>query len=367
MLKNADVLVVRSVTQINSALLDGTNVRFVGSATAGTDHVDTDYLGGRKITFRYAPGSNAESVAEYITSALVRLSAITDFSLTGKSIGIVGYGHTGTRVARRARGLGLEVVASDPPLADLGTEGLASFSDILDCDILSFHVPLTLVSKYPTYHLLDRQALSRTRKTTWVLNASRGAVVDGEALLDMLRSQDRSLLNTPRVVLDVWEGEPSPDPELIQAVDLATPHIAGYSFDGKLSGSTMIATALHDWLESGASFDASPVNQPSPAEAPFDAKDTRLIHPQRSTYESQEHLLDDLATQMYDVSIDDDAMRLLSNLNGTERAKGFIALRKEYRQRRTFRAFSVRRSELPIDAFPGIEVVVEQALRCLLV
>nr|WP_243663590.1 4-phosphoerythronate dehydrogenase [Rhodothermus marinus] len=187
--RNCDVLLVRSVTRVDAALLEGSRVQFVGSATSGIDHVDLAYLQKRGIAFAYAPGANADAVVEYVLAALLELAVRRNVSLRGRVVGIVGCGHIGGRLARRLPALGLEVLCCDPPLAEqTGRTDFVSLETILaEADIVTLHVPLTRTGPHATYHLIDAAALARLRPSAWLLNTSRGAVVDGRALLEARR------------------------------------------------------------------------------------------------------------------------------------------------------------------------------------
>ena len=235
--RDADVLLVRSVTPVNAALLADSSVTFVATATIGFDHVDTAYLAARGIGFATAAGSNANSVAEYISAALLELAHRKNFRLWDKTLGVVGVGNVGRQVVRYARALGLRVLANDPPRQR--AESLPDFVSLEQicaaADIITFHVPLTKTGPDATVKLLDPGQLVRQ---PILINSARGAVLDNAALLSA---------KLAGLVLDVWENEPHIRPELLDHVDLGTPHIAGHSFDGKVNGTRMIyeATCRH--------------------------------------------------------------------------------------------------------------------------
>ena len=237
--RDADILLVRSVTRVGPELLEGSRVRFVGSATIGFDHVDRDYLQERGIGFATAPGSNATSAAEYVVSALLVLAERKGFELAGRRVGIVGCGNVGSRVRDRLTALGMQCLVNDPPLkAQGGHDDYVGLDDILDADVITFHVPFTREGDWPTWHLADRAFLERLKRGAVLVNTARGAVVDNAALDALLAARDDLT-----VVLDVWEGEPAISEALLQKVDIGTPHIAGYSLDGKLRGTDMIYRA----------------------------------------------------------------------------------------------------------------------------
>jgi erythronate-4-phosphate dehydrogenase len=341
----ADALVVRSVTRVDAALLDGTPVRFVGTATAGTDHVDLAYLAARRLRFAEAPGSNAESVVEWVLAALLALAADRGEGLRGRTLGVVGCGHVGGRLVPRAAALGLRVLACDPPLAAAAeargeAHPFVPYARVLgEADALTFHPPLTRTGAYPTHHLLDRAALAHLRPGAWVLNASRGAVVDGAALAEALSGR------VAAAALDVWEGEPAPDPALARRVHLATPHIAGYSYDAKVAGARMMEDALRAWrageghpLPPPFGWDAAGPAEPLALDAP--------PAPPDASPAAEAAWLDRLVRGAYDLRADDARFRA-ALLDGpatgpTGRADAFTALRRTYPRRRAWGHFSVR-------------------------
>ena len=229
LIKEADILLVRSVTRVNKELLEGTPVRFVGTATIGTDHIDEDYLKAKEIALASAPGSNANSVSEYVIASLLTLAKRMGFSLKGKSIGIVGVGNVGSKVVKKCEALEMKVLRNDPPLGrKTGDVRYLSLDAILEADIISLHVPLTYEGQDATYHLVDKDFLSKMKNRSILINTSRGDLVEEEALLEAIRGKKLA-----GVILDVWKNEPNINTELLEIIDLATPHIAGYSLDGK--------------------------------------------------------------------------------------------------------------------------------------
>ncbi|HLB74875.1 MAG TPA: 4-phosphoerythronate dehydrogenase, partial [Sedimentisphaerales bacterium] len=237
---DADVLLVRSITPVNARLLAGSRVKFVGTATIGFDHVDSDYLRRNNIAFASAPGSNANSAAEYVIAAILEIAQKHHIDLEGKSIGIIGVGNVGSRVAKKCRTLGLELRLNDPPLQrQTGDPNYLPLGNLLDCDFLTLHTPLTFEGKDKTYHLADEAFFKSLRKNCVFINASRGAVVDSAALIATIK-----MGRLQGVVLDVWENEPNIDTELLKMVDIGTPHVAGYSLDGKIAGMIIIYRAV---------------------------------------------------------------------------------------------------------------------------
>jgi erythronate-4-phosphate dehydrogenase len=247
-----DALLVRSITPVNEALLADAAVRFVGTATIGFDHVDVPYLDERKIGFASAPGSNANSAAEYVIAALLEVSQKRRITLEGKSIGVIGVGNVGRRVARKCEALGMRVLRNDPPLQrQTGDPVYVPIQALYDCDFIAIHTPLTRDGIDKTFHLADARFLSSLRAGAVFVNASRGAVAETEALEAAIQSH-----RLRAAVLDVWEGEPCVDITLLEKVDLGTPHIAGYSYDGKIAGMIMIYKAFCDYFGVTPKFDA---------------------------------------------------------------------------------------------------------------
>ena len=242
LLKDASALIIRSVTKVDAALLSNCpQLKFVGTATAGFDHVDTQLLQDRGIAFATAPGSNSISVGDYILSVLLVLAERYCLDLRQLSLGIVGCGHTGTQVRRRAQALGMKVVLRDPPLARSGQRQYeAPLEDILRCDIISLHVPLIKNGPDSTYHLIGRAELAALKPGAILINASRGAVVDNQALYECLRQHPDI-----HAWCDVFEGEPDISVrQLLPLLDGATPHIAGYSFESKRRAAFMLGLEL---------------------------------------------------------------------------------------------------------------------------
>jgi erythronate-4-phosphate dehydrogenase len=238
---SADALIVRTTTKITSALIKNSTLKFIGSATSGFDHVDINSLQKCGIGFSHAPGCNANAVVDYVFSALAwsGLKNKTDFR--NQSIGIIGAGNVGSRLALKAAALGMEVLVYDPFLES--SHELASYfcslEEVLEQKIVTLHTPLTQKGTHPTYHMLDTVRLNKLRQGAVLINAARGEIIDNQALDHLLDS--RTDLN---VILDVWEGEPFINRRLAQQVSIATPHIAGYSLKGKITATEMIYRAF---------------------------------------------------------------------------------------------------------------------------
>ena len=338
--RDANILLVRSVTRVCAELLEGSRVQFVGSATIGFDHVDRDYLHARGIGFSTAPGSNATSAAEYVVSALLVLAERDGFALEGKRVGIVGCGNVGFRVRDRLTVLGMKCMVNDPPLqAQGGHDDYVSLDDMADADVITFHVPFTRDGDWPTRHLADRQLLERLKPGAVLVNTARGAVVDNAALDRLLSVRDDLT-----VVLDVWEGEPDISETLLQKVDIGTPHIAGYSLDGKLRGTDMIYRAAC------AHFDRPVDWQPVAA----------LPERQGLVLEETANTTDALRQAVwfaYNVRDDDARLREMMTLPAGQRPQYFDRLRKEYPVRREFSETVIR--------LPAVNNQLERQLKSL--
>jgi erythronate-4-phosphate dehydrogenase len=321
-----DLLFVRSVTKVNAALLEDSAVKFVATATSGSDHIDAEYLAQRGIPWCDAIGSNANSVAEYVVAALLELAARYEFELTGKSMGVIGVGHVGSLVVEKARALGLEVVQNDPPRqrAEPDFPG-ASLQEALACDIVSVHTPLTKDGPDPTFHLLNEDRVRSLHPGAILVQPSRGAVVDCAALARCL-AEGRQLMT----VLDVWEGEPAIDAELLGMVDIGSPHIAGYSWTSKVLATKMIYDAACRFAGVAPSW--TPPVLPDGMTAPvIDLAGVAAADALRTA-----------VCGVYDIMADDGRMRHLSALPVEEQGAYFDQLRKQYPVRLEFPQAEVR-------------------------
>lgn len=235
--RDADALVVRTRTRCDERLLGGSAVRFIATATIGYDHLDTAYLRKAGIAWTNCPGCNAASVAQYVGASLILLQRDFRLNLHTATIGIVGCGHVGSQVKAAAEALGMRVLVNDPPLGRAEYVGLGKIER--EADVITLHTPLVKDGLWPTYHLADDCFFKRLAKRPFIINSSRGAVVDNAAL-------KRSLANgtVRQAVIDTWEGEPNIDRELLDNVYIGTPHIAGYSADGKVNADNMVVDAL---------------------------------------------------------------------------------------------------------------------------
>ncbi|WP_300655761.1 4-phosphoerythronate dehydrogenase PdxB [Pseudomonas sp.] len=324
---DAELLLVRSVTRVDQALLEGSAVRFVGTCTIGTDHLDLDYFAQAGIGWASAPGCNARGVVDYVLGSLLLLAEQQGVELATRTYGVVGAGEVGGRLVEVLRGLGWRVLVCDPPrqLAE-GGDFVSLEQVIAECDVLSLHTPLERGGAQPTHHLFDARRLAQLKPGAWLINASRGAVVDNPALRELLKQRDDL-----QVVLDVWEGEPQVDVELAGRCRIATPHIAGYSLDGKLRGTAQIYAAVcaHFGWPPAVSLDEL---MPAPwlSELSLDAG----VDPAWA--------LTTVCRAVYDPRRDDaDFRRSLRGDTASQRAT-FDALRKHYPMRREIDGLSVK-------------------------
>ena len=322
MVKDADALVIRTRTRCDANLLEGSKVRFIATATIGYDHIDTQWCESNGITWTNAPGCNSWSVQQYIGSLLVTMSRTLGFSFREKTIGVVGVGNVGSKVARLAVLLGFRVLLCDPPRARReGSGQFVSLDEIISrSDIITLHVPLIRDGEDATFHMFDDSRLASMNKNQILINSSRGEVVDGAALKNALAQ--KSILAAS---LDVWENEPQIDPELLSLLFTGTPHIAGYSIDGKATGTTMSVQAL------GKFFDL-PCKDWEVTEVPPSLQPTEFSID--VTGKTPQEVLADAILHTYDIKNDDAALR-------TDVAS-FEKQRSHYPVRREFPAFCVK-------------------------
>ena len=326
-LGDAEILLVRSVTQVNDKLLANSGIRFVGTATIGLDHIDLDYLQQQQIGFTSAPGSNAIAVAEYVLSALLIIAQRQNFQLHDKTVGIIGCGHVGSQVLNQLQALGIKCLIYDPPLQEQKPSSMyVDLKTVLSADIITLHIPLEKTGRYPTYHLVNREFLAQLRDDAILLNTSRGAVVDETALLETLARRPAMT-----VILDVWQNEPNINPFLLQQVTLGTPHIAGYSFDGKVRGTEMLYAAVCDYFQISPTWTAK-TSLPEPP----------LTHLAFSKTVDDNNALHTAVMASYDIRRDDAALRQMKH--ATQPGIYFDQLRKNYPVRRELSCIKI---ELP--------------------
>lgn len=327
-LVDADMLLVRSVTQVSQSLLQDSKVKFVGSATIGTDHIDQNYLAEQGIQFVFAPGCNAQAVAEYVLSAIAYWAQQQQKDLAQCRVGIIGAGNVGSKVAQVLELLGIEYLLNDPPLAEQGdSRPFVSLEAIQQCGVVTCHVPLTNNGKHPTYHLIDQKFLAGMANDSLLINTSRGAVLDNKAAL-----QSRQAGHNIDFILDVWENEPDVNLQLMDETLIATPHIAGYSQEGKIRGTYQLYQAFCQWQG---------------IEPELTLKELLPQAPKWSVPSqpyAQSGVLYQSLQPFYDIQQDDSQMRQafgqisdqVSRHNGETIAEEFDNLRKNYPQRLEF-------------------------------
>lgn len=321
-----DVLLVRSVTKVNNDLLkDNHSVKFVGTATIGTDHVDIDYLAKHGIVFANASGCSKHSVAQYVIASIAELRP--DYFFQPITLGIVGVGNIGTTLAQYAVSLGWQVLGYDPLKPPSAVNNSSLEKVLSESNVISFHVPLTYPehSTYPTHHdyLMTRKRWQQVSDTAIIINTARGEVL----------GRDDIVANMNAVVLDVFEHEPTIDAELLRCVSIATPHIAGYTLEGKLRGTQMVYNALCQFIH------VSPVvdfHDFLPKEMPL----FHALHNPLNDHERQQ-LLKKMPS-IYDIRADDKRLRAVANVNGDIEGKDFDNLRKNYPLRREWQSYIMR-------------------------
>ena len=327
--EDADVLLVRSVTSVNSDLLAGSAVRFVGSTTIGVDHLDTHYMDSHSIVWRNAPGSNARSVVEYMISVFCALQLLDPLLKAQKRVGIIGMGMVGGSLYQQLSALGIQCRGYDPLISPDRWPVMTDLSSVLDCDVICLHTPLTNDGPAPSHHLIDATVLERLKPGSVLINAGRGAVVDNAALLARLQRD-----NCVMAVLDVWENEPKINVRLLDKLAIVTPHIAGYSYDGKLAGTRQLAQACRQWLGVDALADAGGGTR----------EPLSLDRPPSGTTADQ---ISQCVLAAYNVMHDDRRMRNL--VGSTEIGSAFDCLRKHYPRRREFAHYRVEDSDVTSD------------------
>lgn len=320
-LLDADALITRTRTRCDRSLLEGTKVSFIASATIGYDHIDTDFCAKEGIAWTNASGCNAASVRQYMVSTLLYLASEKGLKLKDFTLGVLGVGNVGSRVAKAAESLGMKVLLNDPPRARKeGDKAFVSLDELLaQADVITMHVPLNRGGEDNTFHMVNRQFIEKAKMGVILVNSSRGAVVSEADLIQGIESGKLS-----EVILDVYEEEPVINPKLHELLSLATPHIAGYSLDGKVNGTGMAVAAVSKYFELGLD-EWKPENITPP-------KQSQLLGDAASgdMYE----VLWELYRQCYDVSADDHRLR--------EHPETFESLRGNYPLRREPEAYSVR-------------------------
>ncbi|GGF53744.1 4-phosphoerythronate dehydrogenase [Alteromonas lipolytica] len=329
-LVDVDVLAVRSTTTVTPELLSCANrLTLVGTATAGINHLDTRYLDAQGIYWMSAAGCNAQAVAEYVLSVLCNAHAENFTDLAKATVGILGAGHVGTALSQLLDAFGVAYKLYDPPLQQQGdSRSFCDWQSILDCDVITLHVPFVKEGDYPTGNLIDAQVLAQLTDKQLLINACRGEVIDEPALKQRLQTE-----NAPRVVLDVFANEPAIDADLLPYLWLATPHIAGHSVEGKYSGTQMVYEAICDLLGVTAEKSLSD----------FLPEQPNLHVALELCSDQSDNLAPAIALMLsvYDVKEDDKNFR--QGLAGPET---FSAMRKNYRIRRELAGHHVLNTSL---------------------
>lgn len=346
--RDAEALITRSTTKVDRALLEGSAVRFYGSGVIGTDHIDIPYIEQKGIAWSAAPGCNAESVANYVTAALLWLGGRHGLALAGKTIGVIGVGNVGRRVCRHARALGLRVLANDPPRqrdpADAEAQSFVEMEQILaEADIITCHVPLTKVGVDKTFHLLDAAAFARMKPGVVFLNAARGPVIVTDALLAHLGTR------VSHAVIDCWEGEPRYRTDLLARADLVTPHIAGHSYEGKVNGTAIVYRKACAFFGAEATC---PFALPVPP-VPLWRAD--------AAGRADEDVLREAVLKVYDIEADSQRLRESCTADEAARAAAFDAQRGNYPMRREFTSTRVELANAPaplLAKFAGLGFLV---------
>ena len=323
-IQDADILLVRSITKVNQSLLSlNTKLQFVGTATIGVDHIDTDYLQSRNIAFSSAPGCNKISVADYVLSALLVVTEQRQLPLLSQTVAIVGAGNTGTAVYDCLTAIGINCLLYDPLLEQAGdSRKFCHFDEVLTADVISLHVPKTLVGPHKTFHLFNQSVLEQLSSQQILINACRGEVIDNKALLSLaIKGQ------IPTLILDVWENEPNIDQQLLPYVTIATPHIAGYSLDGRARGTEMLYLSLCKTLNKPAMLTST------------DFTEQPAINEITISSDITPELLKSLVHLIYDVRRDDALFRKKVN-----EVNGFDNMRKNYPERRELSTLTVTHS-----------------------
>lgn len=324
-LLDTDALIVRTRTLCDARLLEGTSVKFIASATIGHDHIDQDYCREKGIAWTNAPGCNAGSVVQYVSSALAHIFSQINLPFGEIILGVVGAGNVGSRLVKVADTLGLKTLVNDPPRERTeGSEGFCSLEEMLEkADIISLHVPLNMSGPDKTFHMVNMDFLKKMKPGAWLINSSRGEVAETKALISALQSG-----KLEGAIIDVWENEPDIDRELLNLVTIATPHIAGYSADGKANGTSMSVQAISRFFKLG-------LDHWEPLRIPLAAKPLLNLSAKAKT---REEIFCEISMQAYAIYGDDKALR--------NAPKTFEKLRGDYPIRREPHALKVAGNNL---------------------
>jgi len=331
-LKNTDALLTRSITKCNKYLLQDSPLQIIVSATIGDDHIDKPFCSENNIRWATAKGCNASAVLQYVITALFKMAHLGKFELSGKTIGIIGVGNIGSRITAVAEVLGMKVLLNDPPRARIeGNEAFTSLDEILEkSDIITLHIPLTLAGEDKTYHLCEAEFFHKIKKNVVFVNTSRGKVVDESALKNAI--SNGKLTN---VILDVWENEPDIDEKMLSITKIGTPHIAGYSINGKARGTAMVVQQLSKFFHLGLD-----------SWFPHIDKSKEILEMDNAEMPDQE-IIHDLLSKVYPIEKDDWALR--------QNPGNFEALRRAYVFRKENDVFEIGTKEIKQDLLIKLE------------
>ncbi len=322
-----DVLIVRSITKVNEELLKGTSIKFVGTATVGIEHIDRHYLQKNNIGFADAKASNARSVFEYVITALFHYCSKNNLNIEKIVLGVVGVGNIGSLVADASEKIGIRVLRNDPPLKDKGIKmKFYELDELLKSDFITIHTPLIKTGKYSTFHLFNEKVLDKVNKNTVLINTARGSVVDNHYLINNLKKG-----NIQDAVLDVWENEPFINIDLLDLVFTGTPHIAGYSLDGKVNGAVMIYNEMCNYFNIDSEIKAGDI---------LPVIENNIL--EVSCLSSYESTVYHLLKKVY--NIEEDFMKLKNikiNKDVQKQGEMFDRLRMNYQTRREFSNYKV--------------------------
>jgi erythronate-4-phosphate dehydrogenase len=322
-IKDVDALLVRTRTKCDSKLLNGSAVKFIGTATIGFDHIDTEFCETNGIKWINAPGCNSTSVQQYVLSALLKLAQLRNMQLDSMVIGVVGVGNVGSKVQKAAGVLGMKVLLNDPPRQrEEGDDKFVSLDCLIEkSDILTFHVPLNMIGIDKTYHLADDKFFEKFNEDKTIINTSRGEVIDTNALKNTIKNKK---VNSS--VIDVWENEPKIDIDFMNLVDIATPHIAGYSIEGKANATAACVNALNKYFILGLEENWYPKNLP----APVRSKEIKID----CSGKSRQEIFFEVINSTYNIAEDDKRLR--------NDVSNFEQHRTDYPVRREFSFYNVR-------------------------
>ncbi|MDO5571649.1 MAG: 4-phosphoerythronate dehydrogenase PdxB [Bacteroidales bacterium] len=329
--KNADALIIRTRTHCNKSLLEGSKVKMIATATIGFDHIDRKYCNENNITWKNAPGCNADGVAQYIIGVLALLNKIKGFQFDGKTIGIIGVGNVGKRVEKACISLGLKILKCDPPRAN--QEGKNDFCDLKTiaekADIITFHTPITRDGEYPTFHLAEKDFFNSLKRNPVIINAARGGVVDEEAMLEAFSN---NLID--EIIVDCWENEPDINSELLKKAFITTPHIAGYSADGKSNATIMAVKNIAEFF--GFEIDTTSIKPKQPENPIIDVSiiNKQILENNQTDNFNRGNSIDDLIFDeviLKSYNPEFDSNRLRTDPSSFEEQRGNYPFRREYK------------------------------------